>query len=252
MNFLKSLGSTNVLVNTKFVSYEFARYASSLPSLKIYSLRRRLAEKLSNKYDLERVQEIGPDLACLEWLMECGSTRVIMNDQENICSIRQMKEYISFALNNNTTQNTRPSALPNDTSYVLKWKHVPPNYIVNVDASDSAIANEGFQYFRDLRMLSVLKLNFCDYFGDEALRELALGRPAQTLSDIEIVLNPSITDGSVYWISRLKALRRAHFYFLPYISNRQAFVRQLKTSVPKCKVTFPEIGNIGYGYSDKK
>lgn len=35
-----------------------------------------------------------------------------------------------------------------------------------------------------VRSLRKLKLNFCDYFGDEALRELAGGRPARTLEDI--------------------------------------------------------------------
>ncbi|VDM52677.1 unnamed protein product [Angiostrongylus costaricensis] len=149
-------------------------------TLKIYSLRRRIAERLSNRFNEKRINEIGPDLACLEWLMECGSTEI--------------------------------------------------------DASDSAIANEGFKYFRDLRHLEVLKMNFCDYFDDDAIRELALGRPAATLRDIEIVLNPSVSDGAVYWLSRLTALRRAHFYFLPYVSNRQWFIRQLKLALPRSEV----------------
>ncbi|KHJ83550.1 hypothetical protein OESDEN_16750 [Oesophagostomum dentatum] len=84
------------------------------------------------------------------------------------------------------------------------------------------------------------------------MRELALGRPAATLRDIEIVLNPSISDGAVYWISRLKALHRAHFYFLPYVSNRHSFIRQLKLAIPRCHVTFPEAVQIGYGYEDEK
>lgn len=107
---------------------------------------------------------------------------------------------------------------------------------LQVDASDSAIANEGFKYFRELKRLEVLKMNFCDYFGDEALRELAMGRPAATLQSIEIVLNPSVTDGAVYWLSRMKNLRTAHFYFLPYVSNRHAFLRQLKIALPRCNV----------------
>lgn len=117
--------------------------------------------------------------------------------------------------------------------------------MLQVDASDSAIANEGFKYFRELKRLETLKLNFCDYFDDEALRELALGRPAASLQNIEIVLNPSISDASVYWLSRLKSLRNAHFYFLPYVANRQAFLRQLKLALPKCKV------NVSLSYNTK-
>ncbi|VDL64250.1 unnamed protein product [Nippostrongylus brasiliensis] len=114
------------------------------------------------------------------------------------------------------------------------------------------IEAKSFKYFRDLRKLEALKLNFCDYFGDDAIRELAMGRPASTLQDIEIVLNPAVTDGAVYWLSRLKALRRAHFYFLPYVTNRPSFLRQLKLALPRCHVTFPEAVEIGYGYEDAR
>ncbi|KAK6044145.1 Met-10+ like-protein [Cooperia oncophora] len=210
-----------------------ARKKYSFASFKIYSIRRRLAEYFSNKFHEQRVNEIGPDLACLEWLMECGSTEVTMSDNERITSIRHMKNYIKDRIEE---KNSSPSTIRSpsvDLEYELKWKSVPSVHIVKVDASDSAIADEGFKYFRDLKRLEVLKLNFCDYFGDEAIRELAIGRPAASLRDIEIVLNPAVTDGAVYWLSRLKALRRAHFYFLPYVSNRQSFIRQLKLALPR-------------------
>ncbi|KAK5977937.1 tRNA (guanine(37)-N1)-methyltransferase [Trichostrongylus colubriformis] len=221
-------------------------------ALKIYSVRRRMAEYFSNKFHEQRVVEVGPDLACLEWLMECGSTEVVMSDNERITSIRQMKKYIKSRLEEKNG-SAPPVSLPSaDVEYELKWRYIPAVHIVKVDASDSAIADEGFKYFRDLRRLQVLKLNFCDYFGDDAIRELATGRPAATLREIEIVLNPSVTDGAVYWLSRLKALRRAHFYFLPYVANRQSFLRQLKLALPRCQVTFPEAVHIGYGYETKE
>ena len=53
-----------------------------------------------------------------------------------------------------------------------------------MDASDSAISNEGFKYFSECRRINKLKLNFCDYFTDDAIRELATGRPADTVTDI--------------------------------------------------------------------
>lgn len=223
-----------------------------LSSFKIYSLRRRIAEYVSNKFHEDRVNELGPDLTCLEWLMECGSTEVVMSDSERISSIRQMKRYIRDRIEEKKSTAPDLTSIRTDIEYELKWQHIPRVHIVKVDASDSAIADEGFKYFRDLRHLEVLKLNFCDYFGDDAIRELALGRPATTLLDIEIVLNPALTDAAVYWLSRLKALRRAHFYFLPYVANRPSFLRQLKLALPRCQVTFPEAVEIGYGYEEKK
>ncbi|KAJ1352798.1 hypothetical protein KIN20_009220 [Parelaphostrongylus tenuis] len=220
-------------------------------TFKIYSLRRRIAERLSNKFNEKRVNEIGPDLACLEWLMECGSTEIIMSDNQRITSIRQMKSYIKEKLEEKDAFKPILNPISDDLKYSLRWKDVPQVHISKVDASDSAIANEGFKYFREVKRLEVLKMNFCDYFDDEAIRELALGRPAATLRDIEIVLNPSVSDGAVYWLSRLTALRRAHFYFLPYVTNRQWFIRQLKLALPRCTVTFPEAIHVGYGYEEK-
>uniref|UniRef100_A0A1I7UVT8 ATP synthase subunit s, mitochondrial n=1 Tax=Caenorhabditis tropicalis TaxID=1561998 RepID=A0A1I7UVT8_9PELO len=224
---------------------------ATLPSINLYSFRRRIAERLSNKYNEKRVHEIGPDLACLEWLMECGSTSVRMSDGETITRQREMREYISSALSEKPSDE-RPAVQLGDIAYEKQWPNAPYKWIVDVDASDSAIANEGFTYLRDVRRIEKLKLNFCDYFGDEGLKFLAQGRPAQTLSDLEIVLNPCITDGVVYWLLKLKALRRAHFYFLPYVAHRQGFIRQLKIALPRCNVTFPEVDVIGLGYEDPK
>ncbi|KAK6758110.1 hypothetical protein RB195_015744 [Necator americanus] len=229
-----------------------SRSARIFAPIKIYSLRRKIAEVLSNKFNEDRVNEIGPDLACLEWLMECGSTEVLMSDNRQIKSIRQMKKYIKEKLEEKSSDTPFSMGVATELEYDLKWKHVPHVHIVKVNASDSAIADEGFKYFHDVRRLEALKLNFCDYFGDEAIRELALGRAARSLRDIEIVLNPSVTDGAVYWLSRLKSLQRAHFYFLPYVSNRLSFIRQLKMAIPRCNVTFPDTIYVGYGYEDEK
>ncbi|EGT34002.1 hypothetical protein CAEBREN_28254 [Caenorhabditis brenneri] len=229
-----------------------SRGTATLPSLNLYSFRRRIAEKLSNKYNENRVQEIGPDLACLEWLMECGSTSVRMSDGQVITRQKEMREYIPHALAEKLSMDRPPAIQSGDISYEKQWPNAPYTWITEVDASDSAIANEGFTYLRDVRRIEKLKLNFCDYFGDEGLKFLAQGRPAQTLTDLEIVLNPCITDGAVYWLLKLKALRRAHFYFLPYVAHRQGFIRQLKIALPRCNVTFPEVDVIGLGYDDPK
>ncbi|KJH52366.1 hypothetical protein DICVIV_01458 [Dictyocaulus viviparus] len=131
-----------------------------------------------------------------------------------------------------------------NTQHDIKWKDAPQVYILKVDASDSAIANEGFKYFRDLSKLEVLKMNFCDYLMMKRL-EIHISWYLK-----EIVCNPSVSDGAVYWLAHLKALRRAHFYFLPYVSNRRWFKRHLKLALPRCNVSFPEEIYFGYGYEN--
>uniref|UniRef100_A0A915BCU6 Mitochondrial ATP synthase regulatory component factor B n=1 Tax=Parascaris univalens TaxID=6257 RepID=A0A915BCU6_PARUN len=239
------------------------RRVSGFAMFRIYSMRRRFAEMFSNKFRVERVEALGPDLACLEWLMECGCTQVTMSDDTRIGSISEMRKYIKrfgydvFDLpefDDNRIKELKKEyfssklSSESDMAHDKRWSNAPRTYIVKVDASDSAVADPGFAYFRECRQLDTLKLNFCDYFGDEAIRELALGRPARTLTDLEIVLNPAVTDGAIYWLTKLKALRRLHFYFLPYVSNRQGMLRQLRLALPRCRVTFPREDKIGYGY----
>ncbi|CAJ0558523.1 unnamed protein product, partial [Mesorhabditis spiculigera] len=213
-------------------------------------LRRWFAEKTANRYNEERVKSIGPDLACLEWLMHCGASEVRMSCGTSIKSISAMNKYLKQALAGEIESPAKIA--PGDLAHEEAWPNAPRVYVLHVDASDSAIANPGFAYFRNLRRVEVLKLNFCDYFGDDGLRELAMGRPKETLRNLEIVLNPNMTDGAIFWLSRLVGLRRAHFYFLPYVANRPAFLRHLRTALPKAQVTFPEIEFVGYGYDEAR
>lgn len=57
-----------------------------------------------------------------------------------------------------------------------------------VDASDAAIADEGFCYFLECHQIKKLKMNFCDYFSDLALRQLAGGRLSKTLIDLVLFI----------------------------------------------------------------
>uniref|UniRef100_A0A7E4W3X0 ATP synthase subunit s, mitochondrial n=1 Tax=Panagrellus redivivus TaxID=6233 RepID=A0A7E4W3X0_PANRE len=229
-----------------------------IPLIKFFGIRRFIAQKTVNKFKPERVAILGPDLACLEWLMEAGATSVKMSDGTELTRISQMRAYIAsqgFDLKKlpaippeSLPPPLNPKILASESLFAERWAHAPKVHIEEVDGSDSAITDEGFQYFTECRGLKVMKLNHCDYFTDHAFRQLALGRPALTLRNFEVCLNPSISDSMVYWIIKLKALRRLHFYFLPYVANRAAVLRQLKMSLPKCAVTFPETNKLGYGY----
>lgn len=46
------------------------------------------------RFRFERVAALGPDLACLEWLMKCGASSVEMSDGTLITTQKQMREFI--------------------------------------------------------------------------------------------------------------------------------------------------------------
>uniref|UniRef100_A0A914EJH5 Mitochondrial ATP synthase regulatory component factor B n=1 Tax=Acrobeloides nanus TaxID=290746 RepID=A0A914EJH5_9BILA len=139
-----------------------------------------------------------------------------------------------------------------EDTYVTRWANAKPIYIHEVDATDSAIGYDGFKFFRECRELRVLKLNYCEYFDDEAFRHLAYGRPKNTLNELEIITNGSVSEGIIKWITELKALKRLHLYLLPRIRNRNAFIRQVQLALPQCNITFPESDKFGYGYNVKQ
>lgn len=228
--------------------------------IKSLHIKKSIADKFSNRFQTDRVMYFGPELACLEWLMECGSTEVVMSDGTSITCRSNMRRYISdfgFNLKNipiATTSFKWSPVLPTismkklNAIYDMRWAKKPNVYIVKVDGTDSAISDSGFQYFKECRQIEVLKLNFCDFFTDKAIEHLVSGRPSRTLRNIEIAANPYISDYFMKGIKRIRGLQRAHFYFLPCVAQQTDALQSLKASLPCCRVSFPEIKEVGYGY----
>uniref|UniRef100_A0AC35FRP9 Mitochondrial ATP synthase regulatory component factor B n=1 Tax=Panagrolaimus sp. PS1159 TaxID=55785 RepID=A0AC35FRP9_9BILA len=229
-----------------------------MPKFELYSMRRRFAENTSNTFYPNRVEILGPDLSCLEWLMECGATSIKMSDGNEITRIKEMKEYIhSHGFNLKKLPKIikpmppiTPKLLMDDEKFEQRWAHIPQVFIDEIDGSDAGISNEGFNYFIECRQIKKIKFNHCDYFTNDAIKLLSLGRTAKTLEDFEVCMNPWLSDAMVPSLIKMKRLKRLHFYFLPYVSNRAAVVRQLKVHLPRCKVTFPELDKVGYGYEN--
>ena len=214
---------------------------------------------------------MGPDFACMEWLMNAGATSVLLSDGTTFGGRKEMSQFLAsqgFNLNkldleapetlllNRTWQEQRlaQSALKNDVAYAERWRHISPIHIKEIDATDAALTDRGFQYFLQCRDIDKLKLNFCDYFGDDALDVLAQGRAVKSLKHLEICFNTWITERAVIKnLTRFRSLQRLHLYFLPMVATkRTAVLRQLKAALPRCKVTFPEVYFISMGYETEE
>jgi len=223
-------------------------------------VRRKIAEACASRYKFERVTTLGPDFACLEWLMKCGATSVNMTDGTAITTQKQMREFIGSHGIDVKKKDLKPLCdvkqltgkelepiLKSDILYKKRWANVPQVFIKAVDASDSVVADPGFQYFRECYKLEKLVLNFCDFFGDDAIHNLCSGRAIYTLEELELIMNPNLSDVAFYSIAKLSALKRAHFYFNPYVINESAAKQLVRVAVPKCYITYPEVVYIGTG-----
>lgn len=61
-----------------------------------------------------------------------------------------------------------------------------------------------------------------------------------------------VTERSTLSLIKLKALHRLHLFYMPMVGKRMAMLRQLKTSLSKCKITFPEPFFLGLGYETEE
>nr|CAD2207953.1 unnamed protein product [Meloidogyne enterolobii] len=226
--------------------------------------RKRIAENMANQFYPERVITMGPDFSCAEWLMNAGATSILLSDGTIIKSQKEMRFFLKnhgFDINNLQptkiaeefySKNKRQSSINNDIKYDERWKHVSSIHIKEIDATDAVITDKGFNYLQECKSIESLKLNFNDYFGDEGLLQLSHGRIPRTLRKMEICFNPALTERSALILSKFRQLKRLHMYFLPNVSKREAMLRQLKISLPHCKITFPEPFFIGMGYESEE
>lgn len=230
--------------------------------------RKRIAEDMANQFYPERVMTMGPDFSCVEWLMNAGATSILLSDGTIIKSRKEMRLFLKnngFDVNNlqMMTPETKivkefyskdkcQSSINSDIKHGERWKHVPPIHIKEIDATDAVITDGGFNYFQECKSIESLKLNFNEYFGDEGLLQLSHGRIPRTLRNMEICFNPSLTERSALILSKFRQLKRLHMYFIPNVSKREAMLRQLKISLPHCKITFPEPFFIGMGYESEE
>ncbi|KAI6237444.1 TRNA (guanine(37)-N1)-methyltransferase [Aphelenchoides besseyi] len=223
-------------------------------------VRRKFMEFVANRFSFDRVRMLGPDFACLEWLMNCGATTVQMSDGTKITTQKEMQEFIGShgfdVKNKNLKAIANVLQLPtreleylvrDNKAYSRRWKNVPQVFIQTVDASDSVIADPGFQYFVECRQIEKMDLNFCQYFGDIAIQHLCMGRVRISLKELEIIINSHITDAAFLQIAKLQALRRAHFYFNPYVASESLAMQRLRTAIPRLYVTYPTAVYFGTG-----
>lgn len=157
-----------------------------------------------NRVDYERIQSVGPDRACAEWLLKNGA------------SIR-WKGYSKYL---------------KDYDQLLAVEN--QYHIQAVDATDSGITHVGFPYFVGCRYIDEIKLVHCIYLYNAALPLLSAVK--DTLTTLEIKDCKSITNEGIRSLKNLKNLKILKLADLPYLENKTSLRKELAEALPNCTI----------------
>ncbi|CAF1268417.1 unnamed protein product [Rotaria sordida] len=162
-----------------------------------------------NKYDRKRVQEIGPDRACAEWLLRCGG------------SVR-FKNWGTFISNNN--------ALPTGAPGQFK--------IEEIRAIKACITSEGFAYLDGLTDLKKIHLEKCDQINDSSIARC--NKIKDTLESITLIDLIQISENGLAYLAGLTNLKHIILTHLPSVKHREAVLKLLKNELPRCTINYDD------------
>ncbi|KAF2348400.1 hypothetical protein FHG87_020845 [Trinorchestia longiramus] len=159
-----------------------------------------------NKYDSDRVDQVGANRACAEWLLRCGAAVRWKTHQQFT------KDY-----------NSLPVGGPRLT-------------IAEIDATDSAIMHIGFEHLKGCKDIERVVLHKATYIDDEALRQLQYLRGS--LKQLQVSACGNVTSQGLKYIAKLPNLEYLLLYDFPAVKDKEAVTRYLEEHLPQCTVLF--------------
>lgn len=156
-----------------------------------------------NRVDLQRLQDVGPDRTCAEWILKNGGA-------------------IRFESSNLYAQY---NSLPDEKSAVR---------LKEVDASNSSIMKIGFAHFKDCDKLEKIILHCCTHMENEALSDLDWAK--KSLRHLQVSSCYNVRADGILMLKNLTQLQNLRLFDLPYVENLQGVVADLQKHLPKCKI----------------
>ncbi|XP_013879023.1 ATP synthase subunit s, mitochondrial [Austrofundulus limnaeus] len=161
-----------------------------------------------NKVDHERIKAVGPDRAAAEWLLRCGA-KVRFEGFE-----RWHHDY---------------NGLP--TGPLGRYK------IQAIDATESCIMYQGFDYLDGLKYVEEIKLKKCVYIEDACMERLSsVESLQQSLYMMEVVSCGNVTDKGIISLHRLRNLEYLFLSDLPGVKDKQLTVDRLQRALPRLDI----------------
>ncbi|XP_053604834.1 ATP synthase subunit s, mitochondrial isoform X1 [Plodia interpunctella] len=157
-----------------------------------------------NKPDPKRIELVGPDRACAEWVLRNGG-KVVWEGG------RKLADY---------------NSLPSEEEGVPQ--------LVEIDGSDSSISHYGFPHLSGCTKLKKIILHNDNYIDDRAIKGLSYGK--STLTHVQVSKCGSVTDTGVREIKILDKLETLVLFDLQGVTNLDECKQFLQLQLPKCKI----------------
>ncbi|CAI6365752.1 unnamed protein product [Macrosiphum euphorbiae] len=164
-----------------------------------------------NRFDDDRIKEIGPNLACAEWLMKNGAQ----------VRWKGCKEFVSHY-----------NCLPNITSCNLGQFLIEQVYA----GKEASISHIGFDYFKNCKNISEVEFVGCHTIDNEALSKLNILKDYLTNLKINGCIN--VSDQGIKSLEQLQALKYLELKNLQFLSEPEATIDHLKIKLPECNIQY--------------
>ncbi|GAB6024956.1 ATP synthase, H transporting, mitochondrial Fo complex, subunit s (factor B) [Chamberlinius hualienensis] len=159
-----------------------------------------------NKVDRSRIEAVGPDLACAEWLIRCGASVKWKGTED------WHKDY---------------NTLPRGKSQLV---------IEEIDGTDSSIMHIGFEHLRDLKHLRKIRLNKCHYLDDPSIPKLLYVQ--STLKELHITNCGNITQIGLMSLIDMQNLKYLELFDLPSVKDLDGCYQLLTKGLPHCEINY--------------
>lgn len=161
-----------------------------------------------NRVDTDRLQLVGPNRICAEWVLKNGGAVRFKNQQTILFS--------------------NYNSLPGDMKLSL----------IEIDGTNSTIMDIGFDHLKNCDLIENIKLIECKYLENGALEKLE--HVKKSLKYLEISGCFNINDTGLMSLTGLTNLQKLVVRNLPYVKDFDKIKKELKEKLPKCSIHINE------------
>ncbi|CDW54018.1 hypothetical protein TTRE_0000228701 [Trichuris trichiura] len=164
------------------------------------------------KYSEKTVKELGPQMACAQWLLRCAAEFRVEGSKEFVSSKAHLKS-------------------------------LQPNFsIEEVDLTDSCVSGPGFKHFDHLKSVKAIHCVHCGWVNDDGLAWLIYSL-LNSLETIEIANCGCVSGAGLVHLQHLTKVKQIRLGNLPLVSEgeKKILLDVLRLQLGnRCHISYPD------------